>query len=608
VCDGLCPPGEVCKADSDNEACVCVPAPCELSPFPVCDGACPPGEVCEPDPDNQACVCEPGFFKADWPNNAPSGMPDFSQDHGGWPPTLCGPTAVWDSLWWFDSEMECDRDRENGDTAESEPNDTCDQADHLGEPDPIAGTFSDPNDIDWYVLEVPHKRHRQCVVTVSTCILRQPGDADTRMSLYKYCSGTGVPSGLVAVNDNGCLPATQSEIIVALDPGRYYLMLYGVTAANTYNLSLGIDCYRMVERASDVTDDHSEYNTTRFIPNLATCMNTDDVLGVGTGHRGTLIDDMQDCIDTWLDTADLDDYFTEQTVLMPDFPTVETEIERSEDVVLLLGFYWQPQPDLWLRCGGHYVTAAGVDSENWTISFSDPALNNAEPPPVGNGALGRVRGPKHDDHAPAAIPPPDHDDAQNVSHDLYAAGPPNVFPLVSTWSVQSYATHTGGDTTCEDVARWCMGPFYGQNPLDPAQEQVDCMDPQAPVSVEVEAMVDVSPIQTPICLLQDPDEAWPNNLRVDRQPCPNPTNSLGPHDVVRGKLCNLRYDSTGTQVDLYHVQCMYDETTLDQYDDVSPDHTDCFGGWFYLVRQSSDTDYGDGTGGKPRMPQTGDCP
>ncbi len=51
----------------------------------------------------------PFRWKADWPDYAPSGMPDFNQYHAAFPgggSTYCGPTAAADCLWWFDSEME----------------------------------------------------------------------------------------------------------------------------------------------------------------------------------------------------------------------------------------------------------------------------------------------------------------------------------------------------------------------------------------------------------------------------------------------------------------------------------------------------------------------
>jgi hypothetical protein len=372
--------------------------------------------------------------------------------------------------------------------------------------------------------------------------------------------------------------------------------------AGNYHLSLGIDCYPMVERYPDVSDDHSEYNPRPLIEDLAWCMNTDDVQSTGSGHKGTQLVDMYLCVDAWLTGKGLRDAYTDVIAVMPPFDEAAAEIEKSEDVVLLLGFWWQnPQGD-WERCGGHFVTAAGVDIANETITLSDPGINNAE-----TGAPGRVRGPDHGDHAPAINPPPDHDDTQNVSHDRYGVGLPNV-PSHALWSLPTYATN-GVPTNCDAVARWCMpGMEWGQNPPEIPAEPVPCPDPLFPVSAEVEAMVDVSPKQTPVCVFLDSSYPWPDNLRVRKTPC-SPTVEVPQKDVIRGKLCNLRFIPGAPVVDLGWVQCLYDDSGLTEFDDLSPDDTRCMGSWFYLIRQSGDVNYGSAyPSGEVRIPSAGGCP
>jgi hypothetical protein len=547
-------------------------------------------------------------YKADWPNYAPSGMPDFSQDHVQWPPTWCGPTALADSLWWFDSEMACDSDRTSGQNAESEPNNSCDLADNLGEVPMLTGGFIGLGDTDWYVFEIPDKPYRTCRVTVSTCARSVPGDDDTYLSLYDGCSNTGVPGHLLATNDNGCtnVSALQSEIRIDLAAGsRYWVEVRQgpfTAGPGPYHLSLGIDCYPMVERDPDVSDDHSEYNPRPLIEDLAWCMNTDDLQGTGSGHTGTQLVDMHICVDAWLVGKGLRDAYTDVVALMPPFDEVAWEIERSEDVLLLLGFWWQNQAGGWERCGGHFVTSAGVDLAGETITLSDPGINNAE-----TGAPGRVRGPDHGDHAPAINPPPDHDDTQNISHDRYRVGLPNV-PSHALWSLPTYATN-GVPTNCADVARWCMpGESWGQNPPEIPAEQAPCPDPLFPVSTEVEAMVDVSPKQTPVCVFLDGSFPWPNNLRMRKTPC-TPTVEVPEKDVIRGKLCNLKFIPAAPVVDLGWVQCLYDDSSLTEFEDLSPDDTQCMGSWFYLIRQSGDLDYGSASpGGEVRIPSGGGCP
>jgi hypothetical protein len=53
----------------------------------------------------------PWFKKPSYPDYAPSGMPDFDQKQDQWGPaqgifTWCGPVAVANSLWWFDSQLD----------------------------------------------------------------------------------------------------------------------------------------------------------------------------------------------------------------------------------------------------------------------------------------------------------------------------------------------------------------------------------------------------------------------------------------------------------------------------------------------------------------------
>jgi len=572
-----------------------------------------------------ACVCEAPdstVYKADWRDYAPSGMPDFEQLHtfvDPLPPinprTACGPTAMLDSLWWFDSELECDTHHTSGDQAETEPNGLCTMADTLGETPPIPGVLMNPGDRDWYAFEVPKGGLVDCSIILSTFARAQPGDADTKLSLYDSCDPSGVPGALIASNDDSPWGSWQSEVSgwptpgLLLPPGKYVVLVEtGHTGTpGPYTLSLGLDCHSLVQRWTQTApDDHSEYNTEQLIASLWLCANTDDQMGGGR-WKGTLLQDMRGCVDLWLSATGLVSSYTREIVLAPSFEEVAQEVARSEDVILLLGFYWPLGPQ-WVRCGGHYVTAAGVDPANRTITVSDPLLNNAEPPPAGNAAPGRVRGPDHADHAPGAAPPPDHDNAMNVSHDRYAAGPPMVVPPVSLWSLPSYAT-AGGPTTCMDVLTWCGGSDYGQNPMLYPQAQDPCADLAMPVAVEVEAMLDVSPVQTPVCVELDPVTAWPDNLRVTKGACQGGQPQLFAYDLIRGKTCGLRFAQAIAQVDLGHVRCLYDNVMTDRFEDRSPDDERCFGAWFYLLRRSGDASYGAAhPGGEPELPSSGGCP
>ena len=161
-----------------------------------------------------------------------------------------------------------------------------------------------------------------------------------------------------------------------------------------------------------------------------------DTNGQRTGnlHAGTYVDDEQAGIDEYLIQHGLTDLLYEHTEPKPEFEWIEAEIERCQDVKLDLGFYevidaiekepghWQIY---WVRIGGHAVTAAGVNSENFMIAISDPDADNAE-----FGLPGVVRGPNHN-HGGVPFRDPaydhtQHNDGVSASHDIY-----NVAPSIS---------------------------------------------------------------------------------------------------------------------------------------------------------------------------------
>jgi len=98
----------------------------------------------------------------------------------------------------------------------------------------------------------------------------------------------------------------------------------------------GEDEFPLVENYG-VRDDHSSDNVPLLIEKLAGAM--------GTCSNGTTyIDDMQLAIDNWFIDTDLDNMFEENTYDAPTFEFIESEIERSQDVILLLGYYDYEEP------------------------------------------------------------------------------------------------------------------------------------------------------------------------------------------------------------------------------------------------------------------------
>jgi hypothetical protein len=110
--------------------------------------------------------------------------------------------------------------------------------------------------------------------------------------------------------------------------------------------------------------------------------------------------------------------FYETTYQMPDFRVMAESLMKCQDVILLIGNWWQDDFGTWWRDGGRYVTMAGVDTATLSIALSDPETDNAEA-----GSYGRVR-PPHALH-PATdgthwIPMTPGGYDYPVSHDAYS--------------------------------------------------------------------------------------------------------------------------------------------------------------------------------------------
>jgi hypothetical protein len=93
----------------------------------------------------------------------------------------------------------------------------------------------------------------------------------------------------------------------------------------------GEDNFALVEDYG-AGDDHSKNNAPLLIEELAQYFQTNTK---GT----TYIDDMQDGIDDWFTDTGLINRFEENTYDKPTFDFIEEEIERSQDVILLLVYY-----------------------------------------------------------------------------------------------------------------------------------------------------------------------------------------------------------------------------------------------------------------------------
>lgn len=226
-------------------------------------------------------------------------------------------------------------------------------------------------------------------------------------------------------------------------------------------------------------DDHAPANVQPFITDLARYMSTDVA-----PYYGTDIHQMEKGIAMYLRDRGLETAFAIKKMSKPNFFYIEEEIEKCEDVILLLGI-WQTDDGVnWWRVGGHYVTCAGVDSQNLLIAFSDPDANNAEA-----GGAGRVLplGIPHNHPARPVAPPQQdtvHNNASYVSQDTYGVMAASPSPG-GTFALQYYEPITNPDF---------IQNIQGQNCPSEFEEEQGAWNPQAAsTAVEVEYSLIISP-------------------------------------------------------------------------------------------------------------------
>jgi hypothetical protein len=200
-----------------------------------------------------------------------------------------------------------------------------------------------------------------------------------------------------------------------------------------------------------------------LIAELAACCNT--------GVTGTNVYDMQQCVLNLNDTYGF--WLTETTIVMPTFDDIEYQVRLSQDVILLLGFwYYDEEMSEWYRLGGHYVTCAGVNWEFFLLSFSDPYLDgfcSGWTPGDSSGGVFLAH-----DHTFGC-----HFDAGNVSHDYYQIAMESPSPGGILW-IPYY--------------EWYDASFHGMNF---APEHMPFLaptaTPQYPVVTEIEFAVVICP-------------------------------------------------------------------------------------------------------------------
>lgn len=343
------------------------------------------------------------YWKEAFGDYAPSGMPDFDQKQDAWdnPPgsgiwSWCAPTAVANSLWWYDSKYE------------SNPIPPPALIDNY----PLVTSYTpgvwDDHDKMNVQLLITHLAYLMDTDGIRTGLPHRGTwvmDMQAGIAHYLSWAGGGMINPLGDVNGDGKVDMTDVDIVTAAlgtSPG----MAGWDMRADIFPVTIGWPAISGADNIIDPTDL--------------------DLVLMNMGLTGT---------------------FHEVTVPAPEFEYIEEEIERSEDVVLVLGF-WFYDGMRWIREeypyefeSGHFVTAAGVNSDTWEIALSDPIQDNAEPPPQGTNGAGRVYPPPPHPHPPV---PPDtlHNDASFVSHDIYNAAPlPPDFPAgIASFGLVNYAS------------------------------------------------------------------------------------------------------------------------------------------------------------------------
>ncbi|MBN2547633.1 MAG: hypothetical protein JXB15_00630 [Anaerolineales bacterium] len=178
-----------------------------------------------------------------------------------------------------------------------------------------------------------------------------------------------------------------------------------------------------------------------FVEDLATHFQTNAV------GAGTIITDVYTGLYSYLHLHEYDFEYNVKKVKKPEFWWIARQVEHSHDVILLLGFWAQDPTGLWYRIGGHYVNVAGVDRQGGYISFSDPWFNRIEASWPIAGLIqagwpwytGRVANGSLTPHIhPGGTPDTIHNDAGNVSHDIYRVGASSRVPLM--WIPAQYVT------------------------------------------------------------------------------------------------------------------------------------------------------------------------
>ncbi len=144
-------------------------------------------------------------------------------------------------------------------------------------------------------------------------------------------------------------------------------------------------------------------------------------------------------------------------------------------------------PVQWWRCGGHYVTVAGVNSEDFLIAVADPFFDNAEAGGRGRVGDGTLIPHPHGSHDATV-----HNDEGNVSHDIYSVSIDPVSPG-GLWELVGYPVSLNPGY-CYDFSEQNIPPEF--------ETMTQPWDGTSPIYTEVEYAVVISPRNHPPEIIQ----------------------------------------------------------------------------------------------------------
>jgi len=343
------------------------------------------------------------YWKLGYPDYAPSGMPDFDEKQDKWAKpgvnglgnwTYCAPVSVANSLWWLDSEFE---------PGTTPPPTKSDGFNLVTSYNKTGWDDHDPRNVPYLIQHLAYLMDTDGQRTNQTHYGTNVTDMET--GLAQYLSWTGVnPPG--DVNGDGVVNNTDLAIVVAANntkPGDAHWNM----AADIYPVTLGWP----TPGKADNVGNQSDINLVKAHMN----------------ENGT---------------------FSERTIKAPDFDLIQKEVEKCEDVVLTIGFWWfdgtKWTPENYTNPGippntpkKHAVTVAGVNSTTFKIAISDPDLDAFE-----TGLITEGRVPVLHTHTSPEPPYTTHNNASLVSQDIYnvsSISPPSPVPCpAGNWAIVGY--------------------------------------------------------------------------------------------------------------------------------------------------------------------------